>query len=241
MIDVMIEHIEGTRNELNSYLCRLVVRPQVAEELVQTTFLKCVEASDSLPIGREGLRAWIFKVATNLAFDQLRRHSTWRETMVVDLRVAFENGDGLVERSKALIGTPETKAIAREHLLACFACTLRNLPENRAAALLLKEVHGFSRREICEILDAAPGQVKNWLQEARDYMSNKYSMTCALIAKNGVCYQCVELDGFFSAGQGNPLATDGSLAARLEIAGQLREKPWGRWHRVVFDLIDDIL
>ena len=234
-------HFERARMELTAYLCRLVVRPQVAEELAQTTFLRCFEASDRLPGTDQGIRAWFFKVATNLAFDELRRHSTWRETMIFDLRAAAEADPDLLERSKAMFGSPETKSIAREHLVACLACTLRNLPEQKAAALLLREVHGFSLVEVSDLLDATPAQAKNWLQEARKYMSERYGSTCALIAKNGVCHQCVELDGFFGAGKGSPLASsDPSVDARLRITVELKERAWGRWHQLVFGLLDDM-
>lgn len=71
-------------------------------------------------------------------------------------------------------------------------------------------------------------------------MTDRYGTTCALVAKAGVCHQCVELDGFFSAGRGNPLAGDSGLDARLRVASELREQPWGPWHRVMFRLIDEL-
>ena len=231
---------DAVRPELMAYLCRLVVRPQVAEDLVQTTFLRGIETADRLPPTTEGLRAWLFRVATNLAIDELRRHSTWREKMILDLRESAEAKAAIVEQSRALSGTPETRAIAREHLVACLACTLRNLPERRAAALLLKEVHGFSVEEAAGMLDATPAQAKNWLQEARAVMTRRYGTTCALLAKSGVCHQCVELDGFFAAHAGNPLVGDTSLDARLRIAAELKDRPWGPWHRRIFALIEEL-
>lgn len=232
--------LEPVRREMTGYLCRLVVRPAIAEELVQTTFLRALEAADRLPGTAAGLRAWLFRVATNLAFDELRRHATWRETMILDLRDVTEADDALVTRSAAMIGSPETIAIAREHLVACLACTLRNLPEHRAAALLLKEVHGFGIQETAELLEATPPQVKNWLQEARAHMDRHYGASCALVTKAGVCYQCVELDEFFAAGQGDPLRGDTSADARLRIAAELKDRPWGEWHRKILALIDDL-
>jgi RNA polymerase sigma-70 factor, ECF subfamily len=231
---------EGVRAELSTYLCRLVVRPQVADDLVQTTYLRCHEALERLPQTPEGLRAWIFKVATNLALDELRKHSTWRESTLLDLREAVEADSSMVAASVKLVSSPETKAIAREHLVACLACTLRNLPERKAAALLLKEVHGFSPDEAADILHATAVQVKNWLQEARRFMTERYGSTCALVAKNGMCHQCVELDGFFAANQGTPLGRDTSVDARLKIASELRELPLGPWHRMIFALVDQL-
>jgi RNA polymerase sigma-70 factor (ECF subfamily) len=232
---------ENVGPELHAYLCRLVIRPQVAEDLVQATFVRALENQDSLPSDGGGRRAWLFKVATHLALDSLRRHSQWRETMMGDLREAAESNEAFIAQSIALVGTPEMKTIAREHLAACFACTLRNLPEQQAAALLLKEVHGFSLAEISDFLTATPGQSKNWLHEARAYMSQRYQKTCALIAKEGICYQCAELDEFFRAGQGSPLPFGRKdVETRLREVAALRERPWGKWHRLLFSVIDEL-
>lgn len=233
--------LEEVRTPLTSYLCRLVLRSQVAEELTQTTFLRALETKERLPPEPAGLRAWLFRVATNLAFDELRKHSTWRETLVFDLREVAESNPGFGAQSAAMVGTPETKAIAREHLAACFACTLTNLPERKAAALLLKEVCGFSVDEAAEILDAAPTQVKNWLQEARAYMTQRYDSTCALVGKGGVCHQCTELNSFMRTDDPNPLGSwPVSFEARIEIVRERSRQPWQPWHRLLFDLLDEL-
>jgi RNA polymerase sigma-70 factor (ECF subfamily) len=240
MEQALTEQFLGVRRELGAYLCRLVVRPQVAEELVQTTYLRCLEARERLPTSNEGIRAWLFKVGSNLAFDELRRHANWREDMLGDLRELALTHAEFVQQSKALASTPETRAIAREHLVTCLGCTLRNLPQRKAAALLLKEVHGFGLDEVAELLDATPAQAKNWLQEARAHLTQRYGATCALLVKEGVCHQCIELDGFLGAGQGSPLAGDTGLDARLRVAAELRDHTAGPWHRLMFELMDEL-
>lgn len=237
-----IEDIVATvRPELIGYLCRLVVRPHIAEELAQTAFVRLLENRSTAPQHADGIRAWLFRVATNLAIDELRRHSTWRESTVIDLRVVAEASPEFRARSEAMIGTPETKAVAREHLAACFACVLRNLPERKAAALLLKEVHGFTIAETAEMLEASAAQAKNWLQESRAHMHARYQDTCALIAKQGVCYQCVELDGYFDARAGNPIANAADhVDARAQVLRELRDQPWGKWHTMLLSLLDDL-
>ena len=240
MDDLLTPSFEAARGELLGYLSRLVLRPPVAEELLQTTYLRCLEAGARLPESPEGRRAWLFRVATNLAFDELRRHSTWRETALQDMRALAQVSDAFVERSRAMAGTPETKAIAREHLVACLACTLRNLPERKAAAVLLKEVHGFAIDEIAGLLEATPGQAKNWLQEGRAYLNERYGATCALITKQGVCHQCAELDVFLAEGDADPLPGARNLEARFAIAAADRARPWGAWHRIMFRLLDDL-
>lgn len=228
---------ESLRGELTGYLARLVARPALAQDLVQSAYLNAFEALERSPDDPAALRRWLFRIATNLALDELKRHGNWRETAMQDLREAAESDPAFVERSIALVATPETALVAKEHLAACFACTLRSFQPAKASALLLKEVYGFSLEEIAELLGASAVQVKNWLQETRDALDARYGATCALVAKQGVCHQCTELAGFFKSGE-TPV-TPMTLAARLDTLRDLRARVPGAWHAMLFRLIDD--
>lgn len=234
----LTDTFNDARSALDAYLTRLVARPAVAEELVQATFVRALEAVDRCPADGEGIRRWLFRIATNLALDELRRHAQWRETVVRDLREAAESNPAFVRRSLELVGSPETATIGREHLAACFSCTLRNFPPHKACALLLREVYGLSLEEIAGFIEGATSvQVKNWLQEARADVDARYGRTCALVAKQGMCHQCTELADFFRSAEKfpSPLTYADRLAAIRELVG----KPSGRWHRMLFDLVSD--
>lgn len=229
------------RAELTGYVTRLVVRPDVAEEIVQEAAARILAAPGAPEDARE-LRAWLFRVASNLAIDHLRRHSTWRETVLLETRGRAEADEAFVAESARLKSTPETRAIAREHLAVCFACALRNLTPSEAAALLLREVYGFSNDEVAEMLEARFAQAKAWIQSARAKLTARYAETCVLVSKRGVCHQCVELDGYFEAHRGDPLAgTARVLDARLEILRDLKSRALGPWHRRMLRLVDEVL
>lgn len=231
---------ETHRRELWAYAQRLVVRPEIADEIVQQAALRALEA-DSLP-PEPGLRAWLFRVVTNLAIDHLRRHSTWRETILEDAKERAVVDEAFVAESQLLRGSPETAAIAHEHLTVCFSCTLRNLPAHHAVALLLREVHGFTHDEVAEMTGATFGQVKNWIQTARGTLRAKYENTCALITKQGVCHQCVELSQFFNGRSVDPLeGTRRDLDARLAILRDGRDAGLGPWHRIMMRLVREVL
>lgn len=229
------------RGELTGYLRRLVTREAVAEELAQQAALRMLEA-EGVPRAPAELRAWLFRVATNLAVDHLRRHATWREGLLEDTRRRCEGDEAFVAESRLLRGSPEMKSIAREHLAVCLACTMRNLRPEESAALLLREVHGFTVEEAARAMEATFGQVKGWIQSARAALAAKYADSCALVAQRGACFQCVELDRFFGAGAGDPLAgTARDLDARLAALRERAEAPLGRWHRRMMQLVDEVL
>ncbi|HEY6911931.1 MAG TPA: RNA polymerase sigma factor [Myxococcales bacterium] len=229
------------RPELTTFLTRLVVRADVAEELAQTVAVKALEAVDSAPADPAELRPWLFRIASNLAIDERRRHGSWRESLMLDAREVAEGRPEFVEKAVALRGSPEVKAIAREHLVVCFSCTLGQLGPEQAVSLLLKEVYGFTTEAVADIVRARFAQVKNWIQEARSVMAEKYNGTCALIRKGGVCHQCVELDEFFGAGQGNPLAgTDGSMTVRLKVLQNYSARAVGPWHAELMQIFGEL-
>lgn len=232
---------ERHRRDLIAYATRMVLRAEIAEELVQDAAIRLLR-DEQLADDDPQIRAWLFRVVSNLAIDHLRRHSTWRELVLLETRDRAEADPGYVTESLALRGTPEMAAIAREHLVVCFACTLRNLPPREAAALLLREVHGFSTVETAEVVEASATQVKNWIQRARRTMTERYRHTCALVTKAGVCHQCVELDEFFNGQRRDPLAgSTRTLAARLKILKDTREAALGPWHRRMLRLVEAVL
>ncbi len=239
--DRLAEGFKLNRRELATYLTRMVVREDVAEELVQQTAVRALEA-ESLPEPPQELRAWLFRVATNLAIDHLRKRSTWRESLLGDARDRAIADKGFVAESKLLSGSAEMKSIAKDHLAVCFACTLRNLSPQESSALLLKEVYDFTVEETAAVMDASFGQVKAWIQSARAKLTARYADTCALVAQQGACFQCVELDRFFLADQGDPLrGTHGDLDARIAVLREKRAAPLGPWHRQMMRLVDEVL
>ena len=229
------------RTELVAYATRMVARPDVAEELVQQTALRMLEGA-RMSVDESSQRAWLFRVLTNLCIDHLRRHATSREGSLSTARERAIADAEFVLASKALVRSPEMRAAAREHLVACFSCVLRNVSPQQAASLLLKDVYDFSVDEAAHMLGATFGQVKNWLQSGRATMAQQYAGNCGLVSEGAACVQCTEVDTYFEAGQGSPLdGTAKDLDARLHILREDRRKPLGPWHARLMQIVDDIL
>lgn len=221
------------RRELTAYLHRFVVHPHCAEDLAQETFARALAAGakGSAPDDTAGYRRWLFRIATNLAIDWLRGEGRRRRFEIQDIRVEAEADPNLVERSVALVGSPETALVAQEHVAACFACTVSHLPVRHAAILLLVEVHSFSVQEAADAVGVAFATAKNALQDARRSMREKYAATCALIAKNGVCHQCSELADFFESA---PVDLGGDKwEARMQTLRAFKDREPGVWHTLL--------
>jgi len=239
--DELADAYQRSRADLTAYLARMVVRHDIAEELAQEAALRLI-AKDPRLDDVAAVRPWLFRVASRLAIDHLRAHSTWREDVLTAVRHRADGNPAFQAESLALVSSPEMAMIAREHLGICLSCTLRNLPAQHAAALLLTEVHDFTLLEAARILEATPAQVKNWLQAARARMRALYDASCALVGKQGVCYQCVELSEFFNHRREDPLdGTPGDLDARFAVVRSMRTVGMGRWHVLMTTMLNDML
>src|ERR1700754_4023599 len=65
---------ERHRRELHVHCYRMMGSFDEAEDLVQETYLRAWRARSSFA-GGPGLRAWLYKIATNACLDALRRRS----------------------------------------------------------------------------------------------------------------------------------------------------------------------
>jgi RNA polymerase sigma-70 factor, ECF subfamily len=227
--------------ELLNYLVRLVTRVSVAEELCQDTAVRLLEHPEKTPPDEDGFRAWCFRIASNLGLDHLRKRGTLRETTMLEARELAVGSPQFMTEGLTIRGTAEAKTLAREHLVVCFSCTLGQLQPEQAAALLLKEVFDFKNEEIAEILEARFAQVKHWLQAARATMEARYQTSCALIAKQGLCYQCVELDEYHGGHSGTPLPNPATTwEDRLSHVRHARTAPTGKWTKLLNGLLEEL-
>ena len=237
-MDTVATAWDRNRDDLLRFVRRMLVSPEVAEDVVQQTAQRSLEATRT-PSEPLELRRWLFRIATNLAIDELRRQGLWSKTVLTDSRTDAEGDQPFVSASEAMRGTPETIAIARQHLAFCYSCTLRSLPPQEATTLLLVEVYGFTLNETAEILTASFGQIKNWLQNARANLNERYERLCALVNKQGVCYQCSELAAFFNGVPENPLAgTGGTSHDRARIVLTTEGDDLSAWHRRLLSIIE---
>jgi len=238
--ETLAAELERVKPDLHGYLRRMLVTSDAADDAFQNTAVRALQATDHAPAGIAELRPWLFRIATNIAIDEIRRLGRWKPDVLFESRPKAEGDPEFVKMSMGLRSTPEMQWIAKEHLVACFSCALRTLTPERAASLLLREVCGFTPDEIAAILGARWTQAKNWLQEARQQMQSYYEGRCALVRKDGICYQCAELAEFFNGERENPLANDGRLDARLRVLNELRHAKENPWHRRLFAVFDEL-
>jgi RNA polymerase sigma-70 factor (ECF subfamily) len=131
--------------------------------------------------GRSSLRSWLYTIATNTCLNQIARRP--KRVLPVDYGPAADPhggpGEPVVESvwvepypDETLgledgLAAPEARYEQRESVELAFIAALQLLPPNQRAALILREVLGFSAQEVADSLDTSVASVNSALQRAR--------------------------------------------------------------------------
>src|ERR1700743_16460 len=212
MDDILKTAIEGDINafqtllaefqpQLKSYLYRLLADRNDVDDLTHDTFIR---AFDKIATFNQdsSLKTWVFKIATNLAYDHLRKRKRW-PVDAQDQGASLAIGTREIGQAFRIVhqtfnaGAYEMK----EHIDFCFTCISKTLPIENQVAMIFKDIYDFSVKEICLILDKTEGVVKHLLIFSRDTLTEVFDNRCALVNKNGVCDQCSQLNGIFNPKQ----------------------------------------
>lgn len=187
--------------ELKSYLYRLTCDREITSDLAQDTFIKVIEKQNQFE-GQSSLKTWIFSIATNLAIDWLRKRKRWSESAQDDSK-ALAQSDPTYRTTFLEISRNSPTGVFdfKEHINFCFTCISKTLVIEQQVTLILKDIYDFKVSEISIILNSPSGTVKHWLFSARRTMTEIFDRRCALVNKEGVCYQCSELNGLFNSKQ----------------------------------------
>ena len=168
--------VDAYSARLYGYLYRLTGRPEDAEDLVQEVFVRLVRMIPQYEHdGR--FEAWLFRIATNLARDRIRRLSRVSKAVPLD-RVEHEPGDSSgMERLADLSdpGSEVTLELSEEvdRLQGCLA----RLSQPEREVILLRHYSGMAFAEIAEAMGTPLGtalarahrglaKLRNWMESS---------------------------------------------------------------------------
>jgi RNA polymerase sigma-70 factor (ECF subfamily) len=180
------EIIEEHRGELHAHCYRMLGSTHDAEDALQEAMLRAWRFLPRFD-GRSSLRTWLYKIATNTALDAIQRRP--KRTLPLDYGPSSDpfEGPGMPLTESVWIepypdgpmgvedgyASPEARFERRESLELAFVAAVQHLPATQRAVLLMREVLGFSAKEVAETLDTTVASVNSALQRARKAIDDK--------------------------------------------------------------------
>ncbi|MCU1361207.1 MAG: polymerase, sigma-24 subunit, subfamily [Ilumatobacteraceae bacterium] len=159
------------RRELHVHCYRMLASFDEAEDAVQETFLRAWRSRDQLE-GGELFRAWLYRIATNVCIDAIRRRSrrpVARRSMA-ELGWLQPYPDHLLDQVAASDEQPDVVAVDRETIELTFLATLQVLPAKQRAAFIARDVLGWSANDTATLLETSVAAANSALQRARATM-----------------------------------------------------------------------
>jgi RNA polymerase sigma-70 factor (ECF subfamily) len=149
---------------LKRYLRRFTKVREVADDLAQEAFLRAFAAETRIAI--EAPRAFLFRVARNLALNELARQAA----MTIEPLGDFERQDVLEDSNQAAVDD----AVDSRERIRLLARAIAALPPQCAKVFMLRKMQGMSQKEIAVRLSISVRTVENHvaigLSRCRAYM-----------------------------------------------------------------------
>lgn len=153
--------VRASERALYRHAARIVGAGGDAEDVVQDALLSAWRSMSSFQ--GTSFRAWMFRIVTNRALDRVRARKR-RPELPLD---PPDDDSDLTWAEPAAAGPELADLASSREAVAIVDRALEDVPEEQRAALLLRDVEGFSYEEIAVITAAEIGTVKSRIHRAR--------------------------------------------------------------------------
>ena len=184
---VFLALVESQRAELHSHCYRMLGSFHDADDALQDTLLRAWRALPRFR-GHSSLRTWLYRIATNVCLDAIARRP--QRVLPIDYgppsSAESSDGDGRMPAGvwiepypdEALgiadgAADPQARYERREALELAFIAALQHLPPRQRAALILRDVLGFTAREVAATLDTTEPAINGALRRARSAIGDR--------------------------------------------------------------------
>jgi len=149
--------VERYQGPLYTFVLRMVLRPPVAEELVQEAFVRAFRAAPRYK-PTASVSTWLFHIAARLAMNEAARAHHRHE-------VTRDVPDFPAETRSPL------EEFEQKELSRIIEEALAQLPPQQRAAVVLARFEEMPYREVGKVLDVSEGAVDGLLQRARQTLA----------------------------------------------------------------------
>src|SRR6476620_3305296 len=178
--------VEPHRRELHAHCYRMLGSLHDTEEAMQEAMLRVWRGLERFE-GRSSLRSWLYRIATNTCLDTIarRKRRLLPEEYGPQADPNLPPGEPVAEgvwiepypdeplEVEDGYASPDATYEEREAVELAFVAAMQHLPPRQRAVLILREVLGFSAKEVGETLEASVPSVNSALQRARKIVEER--------------------------------------------------------------------
>jgi RNA polymerase sigma-70 factor (TIGR02960 family) len=157
--------VEQYRRELHVHCYRMLGSVHDAEDALQETLLRAWRYLSGFE-GRSTFRAWLYRIATNVCLAALEKRRE-PEPPIDEPGVLTPYPDAWLDELPSDAAEPGARYDLRESVQLALLAVVQTLPPRQRAALLLRDVLGFSAKEVGQLLDVSSTSVHSAVRRAR--------------------------------------------------------------------------
>jgi RNA polymerase sigma-70 factor (ECF subfamily) len=158
--EILVKHYE---KKVYNMTYRMLGNKEDALDVSQEVFIKIYKSIRSFK-GESSFSTWLYRLVTNTCLDEIRKRKG-KKLYSIDKPVETEFGEvnrDLIDDSNG----PEEQACKME-IQEIVQKAICQLPEEQRIIIILRDIQGFSYKEMAEILQCSMGTVKSRLNRGR--------------------------------------------------------------------------
>lgn len=156
--------MEAHERRMYAVALRMCGNHEDAQDCLQEAMLRIYRAISGFK-AQSSFSTWVYRITMNACLDELRKRKSRPNTSL----------DGLLDAGWSPVDageSPEARATRRE-MRRALQTFIGELPEDMRAAVVLRDIEGYSYEEIAGILDANVGTVKSRISRGRERLREK--------------------------------------------------------------------
>jgi RNA polymerase sigma-70 factor (ECF subfamily) len=152
--------VERWREKIRQLCIRMTGNPHTGDDLAQEVFARVFDKRREFRAASK-FSTWLWRIAVNRCYDELRRPATRATTESLD----DESSTVVLDINVADVRTPRD-VLAMQEEAELVRRALMRLPESYRTVLVLRHYENLKLREIAEVLEVPEGTVSSRMAEA---------------------------------------------------------------------------
>ena len=174
--------IECYQQKVYNIALRMLGNKEDASDIAQEVFIKVYKSIGGFK-EEASLSTWIYRIATNVCLDELRKR---KKTKIVSIDSTIQ-----LEESEVSMQMPDERPqpdelLTQKELKQEVQKAINNLKEEHKTVIILRDINGYSYEEIAKILDCTLGTVKSRINRARNALKSILIKKEELLSENNV-------------------------------------------------------